>query len=72
MWCVTEALAGVAFVLHQMLQDRCVCRRPISEIRKQFPGVDFSLITADEDVLWKKDEREQHNAMRVRNAMLFI
>lgn len=42
-----------------------LCRRSISEIKQQFPGVDFSLIESDEDVLWKEDEREQLNAMRV-------
>lgn len=50
---------------HCMPMEALMCRRTISEIKQQFPGVDFSLIESDEDVLWERDEREQHTSMRV-------
>jgi hypothetical protein len=44
----------------------CDKRRSISEIKQQFPGVDFSLITDDEDVLWKPNERETADSIKAR------
>ena len=43
----------------------CDKRRSISEIKKQFPGVDFSGIHDDEDVLWKSDHRETGPEIKV-------
>jgi hypothetical protein len=44
----------------------CDKRHNISEIKQQFPGVDFGLIETDEDTMWKKDEREGPEAMMLR------
>lgn len=59
-------------LVQEIIAIRSTCRRSISEIKHQFPGVDFSLIESDEDVLWKDDEREDHNVMRVRSDTVMM
>jgi hypothetical protein len=49
----------------------CDWRRPITDIKPSFPGIDFSLIVNNEDVLWKKDEREPKERIR-RRGLRFI
>ncbi|KAL1534432.1 phosphoglycerate mutase-like protein 1 isoform X1 [Salvia divinorum] len=44
----------------------CDKRRSISEYRSLFPGVDFSLIESDDDVLWKADVRETKDEVAAR------
>ena len=46
----------------------CDRRRTISEYKEMFPGVDFSLIENDEDVLWEKDVRESDDGIRRRGG----
>lgn len=48
----------------------CDKRRPIHEIKEQFPGVNFSTISTDEDVLWKADERETAEHIKVCMGVL--
>jgi hypothetical protein len=42
--------------------NRCDRRRNLSETRKNFPGVDFSLIETEEDVQWDKKHDEAVSA----------
>jgi hypothetical protein len=45
----------------------CDKRRSITEIKKQFPGVDFTMVADDEDTLWKPDVRESPAEIKVRS-----
>ena len=38
----------------------------ITEIAKQFPGVDFSLIETDEDTWWNENRHELDDEVQVR------
>ncbi|CAN6234155.1 unnamed protein product [Urochloa humidicola] len=49
----------------------CDKRRSITEYRTLFPGIDFSLIEDDEDVLWVPDVRETFESLAER-GMKFI
>ncbi|KAL9238512.1 hypothetical protein vseg_012921 [Gypsophila vaccaria] len=44
----------------------CDQRRNIHEYRHMFPGIDFTQIESDEDVLWKADVRETKAEVRER------
>jgi hypothetical protein len=63
----------VPIVAHELCRETleiepCCKRRTITEIAKQFPGVDFSLIETDHDALWDEDKRETEQEVRVRPA----
>ena len=45
--------------------EPCCKRRSITEIAKQFPGVDFSLIETDKDTWWNEDRRELDDEVQV-------
>ncbi len=40
----------------------CDQRRPLHLTKEHFPGVDFSAVQTDEDVLWKQVHAEQHTS----------
>ncbi|KAI4294926.1 hypothetical protein MLD38_032406 [Melastoma candidum] len=44
----------------------CDKRSSISDYRTLFPGVDFSLVESDEDILWKADIREANEELAER------
>ncbi|KAK9830223.1 hypothetical protein WJX72_010435 [[Myrmecia] bisecta] len=44
----------------------CDRRQPASHYRKHYPAVDFSLIETEEDVLWKREEREPKEHITAR------
>lgn len=44
----------------------CDKRRPISEYKPSFPGIDFSLIEDEDDMLWKEDIRETNEEVSRR------
>ncbi|KAI4367166.1 hypothetical protein MLD38_022934 [Melastoma candidum] len=44
----------------------CDKRSSISKYRLLFPGVDFSLVESDEDILWKADIREANEELAAR------
>ncbi|KAL2340041.1 hypothetical protein Fmac_007981 [Flemingia macrophylla] len=44
----------------------CDKRRSITEYRKMFPAIDFSLIENDEDTLWEPDIREKNEEVATR------
>ncbi|KAM0932197.1 putative histidine phosphatase superfamily, clade-1 [Dioscorea sansibarensis] len=46
----------------------CDKRRNISEYKLLFPGLDFSLIENDEDILWEADKREANEAVAARGV----
>jgi len=53
----------VPFLAHEMIREEtgvhvCDKRRPVSRSSKEFPQVDFSLITHDEDPLFRPDQRD--------------
>jgi len=50
----------------------CDKRSSRRELMKRFPAVDFSLLPADKDPLWKKDGREpkEKQAVRVKEALI--
>jgi broad specificity phosphatase PhoE len=54
----------VPFVAHEACREElgllvCNKRRPLSETIREFPDVDFSLVTSgEEDTLWSPEERE--------------
>lgn len=49
----------------------CDKRNPLRQIRTLFPGVDFSGVESEEDVLWKADVRETDDEVRAR-ARAFV
>jgi hypothetical protein len=49
----------------------CDKRRPLSESRAAFPGVDFSLIEHEEDVMWETQHVESESAV-VARGMKFL
>ena len=58
-----DFLGGVRFVAHDLCREElgllvCNKRRPLSETIREFPLVDFSLTSGEEDLLWQPDERE--------------
>ncbi|XP_061351391.1 phosphoglycerate mutase-like protein 1 isoform X2 [Gastrolobium bilobum] len=44
----------------------CDKRRSITEYKKMFPAINFSLIESDEDILWKPDIREKNEEVAAR------
>jgi hypothetical protein len=46
----------------------CDKRRPVSEAKQQFPGVDFGLLESDEDTLWLENLRETYQEKQVPPA----
>lgn len=40
----------------------CDQRRPLHLTKEHFPGVDFSAVQTDDDVLWEKIHDEQHSS----------
>ena len=71
--CVTQRLISRNCNKRRHAQEHpCDKRRSISEIKKQFPGVDFSGIQDDEDVLWKADHRETGPEIKVCFASPFL
>lgn len=58
-----EVIGKVPFLAHEMVREQsgihvCDKRRPTSEQASEFPMVDFSLLTEEEDVIFKCDRRE--------------
>lgn len=67
---------GVSFVAHELCRERlgpshCDQRRPRRQAAVCFPGVDFSLIEADEDQLWAPGNVEAE-AQVVQRGMRFL
>jgi len=61
------ARPGVPFIANEMCRERmslnrCDRRRNLTETRRNFPGVDFSLIETEEDVQWDKKHDEAVSA----------
>jgi broad specificity phosphatase PhoE len=55
--------SGTPFVAHEMVREEtgvhvCDQRRPTSRQRAEFPQIDFSLLTTEEDPLFSHDRRE--------------
>lgn len=46
--------------------NTCDMRGRISEYKKLFPAIDFSLIESDEDILWRADVRESDKELSAR------
>ncbi|KAG6615891.1 phosphomutase PMU1 [Phytophthora cinnamomi] len=46
--------------------DTCNNRRSLTELKRKFPGVDFSLIQDEEDVLWTTEHRESDEEIQTR------
>lgn len=44
----------------------CDKRRPLSQTRALYPGVDFSLVDSDEDYLWQPAHRETKEEIQER------
>ncbi|KAL2456047.1 Phosphoglycerate mutase-like protein 2 [Abeliophyllum distichum] len=44
----------------------CDKRRSTTEYKQLFPGIDFSLIESDDDILWKPDVREANEEVAAR------
>ncbi|RLN90761.1 hypothetical protein BBJ28_00015149 [Nothophytophthora sp. Chile5] len=44
----------------------CNKRRPMSEMRRKFPSVDFSAVTDEEDLLWSSTHRETTEEIQTR------
>ncbi|KAL2489072.1 Phosphoglycerate mutase-like protein 2 [Forsythia ovata] len=44
----------------------CDKRRSTTEYKQLFPGIDFSLIESDDDILWKPDVREANEELAAR------
>ncbi|PNW75247.1 hypothetical protein CHLRE_12g518950v5 [Chlamydomonas reinhardtii] len=64
------------FLAHELCREHigvhpCDKRSSITEYRKRFPGIDFSLVSPDEDVLWTADVRESKEAIR-RRGLAFL
>lgn len=60
------AVPGLPFIAVEEFRERmsnheCDKRRPLSLIKPQFPGVDFSLIKHDEDIVWDKRHTQSVN-----------
>lgn len=58
-----DFLGDVRFVAHELCREElgllvCNKRRPLSETIREFPHVEFSLTSGEEDSLWQPDERE--------------
>mmetsp|Transcript_9403 Transcript_9403/g.28080 ORF Transcript_9403/g.28080 Transcript_9403/m.28080 type:complete len:278 (+) Transcript_9403:40-873(+) len=58
-----ELIGKVPFLAHEMVREEtgihlCDKRRPTSEQASEFPMVDFSLMTEEEDVIFQSDRRE--------------
>eukprot|EP00532_Pseudo-nitzschia_australis_P012086 CAMPEP_0168213182 /NCGR_PEP_ID=MMETSP0140_2-20121125/4664_1 /TAXON_ID=44445 /ORGANISM="Pseudo-nitzschia australis, Strain 10249 10 AB" /LENGTH=277 /DNA_ID=CAMNT_0008140027 /DNA_START=25 /DNA_END=858 /DNA_ORIENTATION=+ len=58
-----ELIGKVPFLAHEMVREEtgihvCDKRRPTSEQASEFPMVDFSLMTEEEDVIFESDRRE--------------
>ena len=58
-----ELIGKIPFLAHEMVREEtgvhvCDKRRPTSQQAREFPMVDFSLLTEEEDVLFEKDRRE--------------
>lgn len=58
-----ELVGKVPFVAHEMVREEtgihvCDRRRPTSEQASEFPMVDFSLLTDEEDLLFDQNKRE--------------
>eukprot|EP00887_Chlorella_sp_A99_P002998 scaffold9.g2998.t1 len=67
---------GVKVLANELCRERlgpsqCDKRRPLGESREAFPGVDFSLIESDEDVLWREGMVEGESNVVVR-GMKFL
>lgn len=73
------ARPGVLYVCHELCRERlglshCDRRRPRSAAALSFPGVDFSLVQAEEDAAWtgKKVESETAVARRGQKFLQWI
>lgn len=71
--CDTRLCEGKKFLALEMVREQiggnpCDRRRTLTEYKKEFPGIDFSLVEEEEDVLWKpgKENRESEPALRAR------
>lgn len=62
---------GVKFVAFELCRERlgpsqCDKRQTLEETRRQFPGVDFSLIESEEDLSWEAGQIESESSVVVR------
>ncbi|XP_057867486.1 phosphoglycerate mutase-like protein [Cryptomeria japonica] len=57
---------AVEYCREMMGLHPCDKRKSISEYKTLFPGIDFSMVETDEDVLWKPDTREKDNEVAAR------
>ncbi|CEF97864.1 Histidine phosphatase superfamily, clade-1 [Ostreococcus tauri] len=66
--CRKKKFLALEMVREQIGGNPCDRRRTIDEYRTEFPGIDFSLVEENEDVLWKpgKENREPENVLRQR------
>ncbi|XP_061359358.1 phosphoglycerate mutase-like protein 1 isoform X2 [Gastrolobium bilobum] len=61
---------AVELCREQMGVHPCDKRRTISEYRKMFPAIDFSLVESDDDILWSPDIREKKEDVAARGLKL--
>ncbi|XVE95143.1 hypothetical protein REPUB_Repub02eG0071000 [Reevesia pubescens] len=71
-----ETSTLIPIIAYELCRERmgkyeCDKRGSISQYRSRFPTADFSLIENEDDILWKADEREPHEAV-VARAIKFI
>ncbi|EFJ50919.1 hypothetical protein VOLCADRAFT_57872 [Volvox carteri f. nagariensis] len=64
------------FIAHELCREHigvhpCDRRSPVSEYKKRFPAVDFSLVDPDEDALWTPNHRETKDEIR-RRGLAFL
>jgi len=69
---------GIKFIAFEHARERfgrnpCDKRRPVSELKRMFPMVDFSLITDDEDTQWTEErEKGPHVQERARHLLTWL
>lgn len=64
---MADRVSGASQDLREHLHvNLCDKRSPISSIKKNFPSFDYSMITSDEDNVWKPTGRETDPELIVR------
>ena len=63
-----KKFVALELVREQIGGNPCDRRRSVSEYKSEFPGVDFSLVEEEHDVLWKpgRENREPEPELRAR------
>ncbi len=66
--CEGKKFVALELVREQIGGNPCDRRRSVSEYKSEFPGVDFSLVEEEHDVLWKpgRENREPEPELRAR------